>query len=229
MKKLWILLLFSPFFVFSQTRIEVSEASNKVNGERYQGFKARISATADELEDFLKSEFREKGKTRERNTYYSLTEATFDGDYFGERMFYATIDRGNETQTFWMGVDDSALSEKEIRNIQDMLEDYVYGFCVNFYKHLVQLEIDESIKAQQFTERQIRRLDRDSVQLVTGISDNERELIRLQEAIEANKLEKIVLQQKLVDNKVAQDSTAISLEQIKKVIEALKKKKEGIK
>ncbi len=229
MKKLLFLVLLSPVLAWAQPTIEVIEGSAKINGERYPGYKTRITADDKDIEDFLKDHFKELGKTRDRNSYFSLTEATIAEKYHGERFFYAEIVRGSETQTVWMGVDSTGLTSYEWEVLAATMKKFTYDFTVDFYKYEVQNQIEESVKAQSYAEKQHTRLIKESDNLASRLESNEKELIRLQEAIEKNKQEHIDLLSSIETNKVDIDSAAVSLQKIKEVVKRLELKKAQIR
>lgn len=229
MKKFLILIMFIPILGIAQPTIEVIAGSTKVNGERYPGYKTRITADDKQLEGFLKDHFRELGKTRERNSYYSLTEATIAEKYHGERFFYAEIVRGSGSHNVWIGADTTGLSSYDWDVMDATLKKFTYDFAVEFYQFQVQEEIDESLKAEQFADRQQTKLQKESEDLANKLSNNEEELIRLQEAIEKNKLEHIELLQNIQTNKVELDSAGVSLEKIRNVVQMLQRKKSAIR
>ena len=225
MKKFLILILFLPVIAWAQPVIEVIPGTTKVNGERYPGYKSKIISESKNVEDYLKSHFRSLGKTRERNSYFSLTEATIAEKYHGERFFYAEIIQGSSVQTVWIGADTTDLSLYDWDVMDATLKKWTYDFTVEFYKNEVQEEIDESIKAEQFAEKQHNKLIKESENLANTIQSNEKELIRLQEAIENNKNEHIDLLESIRTNKIEIDSAAVTLDRIRNVVQMLERKK----
>ncbi|MDH5396564.1 MAG: hypothetical protein OEX02_00350 [Cyclobacteriaceae bacterium] len=208
--------------------VEVVAATNKILQESYPGFRTEIKADLGDVENMVKIFLRDIGKMRERNSYFQITEATIDGQYFGERSFFAVIKSGREVQNVWFGANLADLTNEDKEQIDKLLEQMTYQFAVDFYKSRIQMEIDESEQAAQYTERKYRKLERDGVDLKNKLEANEKELVRLQEAIQANKLEHEVLLLKIDENKLTADSTVVDLEKIRKVIEMQKSKKEAV-
>ncbi len=221
---LWVL----SFTAFSQG-VKVEESTVRILTERIDGYRTKLEAPSSEVESYLKSALRDLGKVRDRNTYFQITDVNLYGDRFAERLFFAQLVTGTQYQSVWFGVDSTGLSEIGWKVIDEKLQQYCYDFSINFYKDQVQKEIDESEKAEQYVLRQQKKLEKDSVSLLDRIDNNAAELIKLQQAIEDNKAEKELLLQKIKENKIAQDSTVITLDKVRKVIEMQKKKKEEIK
>lgn len=215
-------------FSFSQA-IEIKEDVEKINGERYPGFSTKVSADVYKLENSVKMVLRDLGKMRERNTYFTITDVEIGGIEYGERNFYAEIKRSDAIHTFWFGVDTTAIVSQDWDYLSSSMKSFTYNFVIDFYKSLVQEEIDESLQAESYMVKKQKRLIKNKTDMEDELLKNKEDLIDLQNAIEENKLRHEVLVQKIKDNSFEQDSTLISLEKIRQVIKIKEQKKDSIK
>lgn len=209
--------------------VEVRADSEKINGIRYQGFSSKITADEYDLESALKRNLRSLGKMRERNTYYSITRVTLDGIEYVDRDFYAVLKRSDIVQTVWMGVDTTGLVGGAWGNLMGSLESHLYTFVLEFYRSLVQEDIDESKQAEAYMIKKQGRLEKNQRDLEDELLKNEQELIDLQEAIKANKLRHEVLLKNIADNEAEQDSTINSLQTIREVLQLHESRKDSIR
>ena len=226
---LFIFILFTSPMGVSAQHVVVAPSIVRITNIKCGGYKTALEGTTEQVTEALKKELRNLGKMRERNTYFHITEVKLGGEYFENVNFYAELKPGETKQIVWFGVDSTGMSGDTRDFINGELEKLTYHFGVNFYKGLVQAEIDESSTAEQFTVRKIKRLERELESLKTQLEDNEKELIRLEQEIEANKLQHLVLEQKITDNVADHEESMKSLEKIQKVIEAQRKKQEAIR
>ena len=231
MKKFTIVLMVVlwSMSVIGQHKIETNNDIEKINDDKYPGVSSFVTGDDDDVEKAWRKYLKDFGKVKERKTYFELTEVTLADTYYESRIFYANMGSGEKVQTVWLGADTTGMSMAEWYTLSEVIQKHVYNFVENYYKDKVQEEIDESIKAEDYNEKQLKKFEKEEDDLKTQLKNNEKELIRLEQAIIDNKKEHEELLEKIEKNKVDQEDTAVSLEKIKKVIELQKEKKEAIK
>jgi len=129
----------------------------------------------------------------------------------------------------WVGLNASEwpTPEQAEQALKD-LEKVVYDFGVKFYRDKVQVDIDESVRAQQAAEKQTLRLQNESKNLNSRLEFNQKEKLRLEKALAENKLEYETLLSTIARNKKAQDSVALATDQIKKMVEIHKERQRKV-
>lgn len=142
---------------------------------------------------------------------------------------YATTRSNGEKITVWLGLNaiEWPTPEQAQQAMKD-LEKVVYDFGVKYYRDKVQLDIDESVRAQQAAEKQTLRLQNESKSLVSKLEFNQKEKLRLEKALADNKLEYETLIANTAKNKKDQDSVSLATDQIKKMVEVHKERQRKV-
>lgn len=196
----------------------------KFSKDNTTGYKVLLLDEQGKADDFLPIYFKNDGRVRNRwgmNEISALTRADFNHP---EITLTYEIDEVDEMSRVLFLVSDTVENSIVID-----LEKMTYNFGVDFYRFLAQEDIDESLQALAYTERQHQRLLKDSVNLQRNLKDNQDEKVELEEALELNGLNYQVLLQKIENNSQSQDSLLMVMEKIRRLIEVQKKKKEEIK
>ena len=218
--------IFLSLSALSQT-IKVSAKSNRIKGNACNGFSLDLEGKATEAEYALAKFLKEYGKPRTASEYVSISNPTFGGSTYDGKTLYGVVTGDEKKAQVWLGLD-TAEWKTSTTSALERIEKMVYQFGVNFYKEQIQLNIDESQRAFDATEKQKVRLSNQVKDLNLQLSNNEQEKLHLQKSLEANSLEHAVLLQKLENNKKSQDSVANAGVQIKKVLEAQKEKQKKV-
>lgn len=175
--------------------------------------------------DFLNSYFKSYGKIKFKGDVYTITELNHPEFPFPELTVFTNLKNVNATTKASVWLPDSIMSQKVY---SDKLEGLWYAFAVDFYKNLKQQEIEESLRALRYAEKQFQRLEKDSLGLQKDITKNVEEKARLEEELRTNALNYTTLLQKIKDNEAAKDSMLITLDKIKRLIELQEKEKKEI-
>ena len=230
MKRYYFLSVLAVYLSVSSVaqNIQVEQSIVRIVETKCMGARAEIRGDIKDIGAALRKDLREMGKVRDRNTYLHITEASIGGEFFETLNFYAQLKEGDNSHMIWFGVDDTDIDGDTRDFLMAELEKKTYHFVLGFYKDQAQASVEEAEGAEEFTERTIKRLEREAGSLKNQMEANEKELIRLEQALEANKLEHLLLEQKIEDNRIAREEASNSLEKLKEVTEERRKKKEAI-
>lgn len=121
----------------------------------------------------------------------------------------------------------SSTPEQAEQALKDV-EKVVYDFGVKFNRDKIQVDIDESVRAQQTTEKQTLRLQNENKNLNSRLEFNQKEKLRLEKSLAENKLEYETLLLNIGRNKKDQDSVALATDQIKKMVEVHKERQRKV-
>lgn len=205
--------------------IIVKKETSRVEGIIADGYEAVIESTQDEVEGSLSKFLKSVGKTKQSDNVITINGPLIGGKKYSRPIYSTTWQNGNTTSA-WIGIhsndwdDDSAVKKD--------LEKLLYDFSANFYREKIQVQIDESLRALQTVEKQQTRLVNQNKDLSNKIESNKREKIQLEKSLVMNKVELETLTKKLEENSKAQDSVAIAMEQIKKVVEIHRERQEKV-
>ena len=166
------------------------------------------------------------GKTKVFATPTMITEAEINSMKYTAPIHMSTRAKGDKVFV-WIGLDHAADSA-QAKSAKKDFEKVVYDFGVKFYRDKIQVNIDESVRAQQTAEKQTLRLQTENKSLNAKLEFNQKEKIRLEKALVDNKLEYETLLLNIEKNKKSQDSVAIATDQIKKMVDLHKERQKKV-
>jgi hypothetical protein len=152
MKKIVLLLLLNPLFVFSQKSINVKERSENIGGGNNNCLVVTIyEAKQSEIEKAWKSELKKlDGKVSDKKEIFaddakmkSMGDNTFD-------LYSKVVKVKDDEHELWVGVDlgGAFLSSSQHSSQYKAMKDFVYVFALNTSK--------EAMAGQQIRERKRR-------------------------------------------------------------------------
>lgn len=218
------------FFILMAAILFYPAAAQKVTIKEYEdnsqkGYLTFLEKDPATVGKFINDYFRQFGKVKFRENIYTLTELSHRYFPFPEIIVFTKIKEvdGTTKTSFWIA--DSLMS---LDVYKEKLQKLAHVFSVDFYKAMKQQEIDESLRALRFAEKQYQKFERDSLGLQNDIKKNIEEKAKLEQALKDNELNKKALEQKIIDNKADKDSLIITLEKIKRLIEVKEREKKAI-
>ena len=222
MKKMFLLSLAAIFYYPS--------AAQKVTVEEYvtedqNGYQVFLEKEPETVANFLDDYFKSYGKVKYRNNIYTLSQLNHMEFPFPEVEVYSQLRNKDDKTKALVWLPDSVM-EQEV--YASKLKSLWYIFAIDFYKHLKQQEINESLRALNYAEKQFQRLEKDSLGLQKDLEKNSIEKAKLEEELKINELNHKVLLQKIENNSAAQDSILVTLEKIRRLIELQEKEKKAI-
>jgi hypothetical protein len=217
------ILLFSAYTVSAQ-KVVVKKESQKIKDKTAQGFATTLEGATEDVSSAWNKFLKETGKGKSSGELLVINDPTLGGTLYESAILYATSGNNTSSTHVWLGLVANEWKVNDIEIVYNEVEQLVYRFGVKYYKDKIQLQIDESLNAQQAVERQAQRAMNESRTLNNRLENNEQQKIQLEKSMEENKLENLVLKQKIINNKKAQDSLAQAAVQIKKVVDMHKEK-----
>ncbi len=206
-------------------KVSVSKENEKIKGKSTEGYSTELSGTLEEVNAAYSKYLKSFGKIKLFTMPIQLTEAVIGSVKYSSPIHALTRGKGQKVWV-WMGLDPAADSSQR-SHIKDF-EKVVYDFGVKFYKDKIQLDIDESLRAQQTAEKQTLRLQNENKSLNARLEFNQKEKIRLEKALADNKLEYETLLLNLDKNKKSQDSVLVATDQIKKMVDTHKERQKKV-
>jgi hypothetical protein len=217
------ILLFSTYMVSAQ-KVVVKKESQKIKDKTAQGFSTTLEGATEDVSAAWNKFLKDTGKGKSSGDLLVINDPTLGGTLYEKAILYATTSNNTSNAQVWLGLFANEWTVNDINIVYTEVEQLVHRFGVKYYKDKIQLQIDESVSAQQAVERQAQRAMNESRTLSNRLENNEQQKINLEKSLEENKLENLVLKQKIINNKKAQDSLAQAAIQIKKVVEMHKEK-----
>lgn len=230
MNKFFLSTLFTVFIIsaYSQT-ITVTKQKEKVKSESVDVYALSLEGKKEDVASAWNKYLKEIGKLKQSTTPMTISEPVISGTSYPANVFYADLNKVNETQyTVWAGINPAEWTEAERGRVERELEKLVYQFGIVYYRQRMQVQIDETQQALDAVEKQKQRTLNQNKDLTLKLSNNDREKIQLEKSLEANKLENAALKIRLENNKKTQDSLANVTLQIKKMMETHKEKQKKI-
>lgn len=216
-KFIGLILIASTFAAFAQS-VKVTKETARIKGKNADGFEVELEGTVDEVNTALTKYLKTFAKLKLGANPMATSEVALGGSVYKSPVYALTKEKGDRGAA-WIGIKEDEWSPEEAEKINKELERLTYDFGVQFYRNKIQVQIDESTRALQAVERQQQRLLTDNKNLNIRLENNQKEKIQLEKSMDVNKLEYLTLLTKLEQNKKSQDSLAIALEQVKKVVE----------
>ena len=205
--------------------VDVKKTEQVIDGQTAPGFQVSLAGTEEEARNSLSRYLKVLGKTRSAGDFLMLSEPVIDGKKLSTPL-YATATTLDGSVIAWMGLQQEGDNHNQE---QHGLEKLVYDFGVTYYREKIQLQIDESLRALQAVEKQQGRAVNQNRDLTSKIESNKREKIQLEKSLAENAVDLEQLQNGLQANLKAQDSLAVALEQIKKVVEMHRERQKRVR
>jgi len=211
---------------FSQT-VKVKKESARIKGENTEGYEVELEGTVNEVNASFVKFLKTTGKVKQSDDVITVNEPSLGSISYSLPVFAVSKGKGNGAAA-WIGIRATDWGKEDAERANKELEKLAYDFGVKFYRDKIQVQIDESLRAQQAVEKQQQRLANENKSLGIKLEDNKREKLQLEKSIENNTLENETLLKRIEKNKHDQDSVALAGEQIKKVVEMHKEKQRKV-
>jgi hypothetical protein len=214
-------------------KVTVTTFTIKFDGQPYAGYATELTGSLEEVNTSLTKYLKDFGKVKSmpgaglvgNKPFIIISEPQLGITKYSD-PFYAWTRVENDKSIVWLGA--KKTQSDSVKDIRPELEKLVYNFGVKFYKDKIQVDVDESIRAQTAAERQQQRLGLEGKNLASRLEMNKKEKIRLEKALAINKQDSVKLVTSLAKNKVSSDSVAVATEQIKKMVEAHKERQRKV-
>jgi hypothetical protein len=209
-------------------KVTVTKDSERIKGSNIEGYAAELTGTIEAVSTSYTKYLTTLGKLKASGNQIPVNEAEISFTKYSAPIYAATRNKG-EKVLVWLGLNEKEWSDAaQAESARKDLEKVVYDFGVKFYRDNVQVDIDESVRAQQATEKQTLRLQNENKNLTSRMEFNQKEKLRLEKALADNKLEYETLVAGLAKNKKDQDSVSVATDQIKKMVEAHKERQRKV-
>ncbi|MCK6616919.1 MAG: hypothetical protein L6Q51_04680 [Cyclobacteriaceae bacterium] len=225
-KFIGLILIASTVAAVAQS-VKVTKETARIKGKNADGFEVALEGTVDEVNTALTKYLKTFAKLKLGANPIATSEFAVGGSVYKSPVYALTKEKGDRTAA-WIGIKTDEWTLDEADKINKELERLTYDFGVQYYRDKIQVQIDESTRALQAVERQQQRLTAESKNLNIRLENNQKEKVQLEKSMDANKLEYLNLLTKIEQNKKSQDSLAIALEQVKKVVEMHKEKQRKV-
>jgi len=222
-----IALIITPSALCAQ-KVSVTQDKQRVKGTNMDGYSTELIGTQEEVSASYTKYLKGFSKIKTTGDQLQLTDVEINLTKYSSPFYAVTRSKGDQV-TVWLGLNaaewaDAAQAEKA----QKELEKIVYDFGVKYFRDKVQVDIDESVRAQQAAEKQTLRLQNENKNLTSRLEFNQKDKLRLEKALADNKLEYETLIANIAKNKNDQDSVSLATDQIKKMVEAHKEKQRKV-
>jgi hypothetical protein len=213
--------------VLAQT-VKVSKQTERVKGNATDGYGVELNGTLEEVTTAFTKYLKTFAKTKAISNVTQVSEAQFSATKYTS-PFYAVTRNSTDKALAWIGVVVTEWpTEDEAKKGMGELEKVMYDFGVKFYRDKIQADVDEAMLALSTAEKQQQKLIYDNKTLYTKLENNQKEKIRLEKALIDNKAENENLTLGIDRNKKAQDSVAVALDQIRKMVEFHKERQKKV-
>lgn len=221
-----ILLIAIPATSFAQ-KVTVSK-DEQAKENKIDGYTIELTGTVEEVMTSYGKYLKTFGKIKSSGNQQQVLEAKINSNACTAPLYGTTLSKGEKT-TVRLGLKPSewttpALAEQVLTDLEKVL----YDFGVKFYRDKVQVDIDESVRAQQAAEKQTLRLQNENKTMNSKLDFNQKEKIRLEKLLAENKLEYETLLSSIAKNKKDQDSVLVATDQIKKMVEIHKERQRKV-
>lgn len=225
-KFIGLILIASTFAAIAQS-VKVTKETARIKGKNADGFEVELEGTVDDVNAALTKYLRTFAKLKLGANPLTTSEVVIGGSNYKSPVYALTKEKSDRTAA-WIGIRTDEWPAEESEKVSKELERLTYDFGVQFYRDKIQVQIDESTRALQAVERQQQRLLTENKNLNIRLENNQKEKVQLEKSLDVNKLEYLTLLTKIEQNKKSQDSLAIALEQVKKVVEMHKEKQKKV-
>jgi hypothetical protein len=225
-------ILFGALFLVLQAgiaqKVETGTNNQTIKGTDTPGYYTEVEGTQEEVNASLSKFLKSYGKLKFASNPITVTEYVLSGKQYTTPMYGMTLERNGKIMA-WIGILPTEWTESEqAKAVDKELSRLIYEFGVKFYRDKIQVNVDESVRAQQAVERQQQRMATESKNLQIKLENNQKEKIQLEKSLDVNKLEYLNLLMKIEQNKKSQDSLATAVEQVKKVVEMHKERQRKV-
>ena len=211
-------------FSFAQ-KIQVTEETKTVNGNKIRGFESMIETPFEKLSDEWNKSLRLTSKMKKKNNFYQIEKFEVNEVFLASFYGFARVyNKDSLSSIVWLGVDTNKTPDSLNQVYLEASKYFVTEFTFNHYRDKFQKEIENTERAVNFSSRQYQRYLTEENNLNNRLEDAEKEKIRLTNLLEETELDIAVLKQRLIDNKANQENTYLKIEQIKKVLDTQKSK-----
>ena len=219
-------LLFCNMHVTAQDQsVSINSASGRVNSKNYKGFSSIINGPVSAVEDSWLAHVWDLGKVRRKRNFYRVSELPFSDKALDSTLVYTRVtSTADSTGRIWVGLDDGSIDEENLDALNKDLSIFLENYSYQYYREVVQKQIDESERAAQFQSKKHQKLISDGNRLDLNLTDSKAQKVRLQELIEKATLDIANLEQLIGTNKTDVEQAYQDLEKIKSVVEAHKAK-----
>lgn len=222
-----IVFIILPILTSAQ-KVTVIKETEQVKGKSIDGYATELTGNLEAVRTAYIKYLKTFSKFKATENPIQLNEIELNTVTY-QSSLYAVAKLKGERVLIWLGIEPSEWQRAEqADSIKNALEKLVYDFGVKYYRDVVQVDIDESVRAQQAVEKQTLRLQNENRTLISRLEFNQKEKIRLEKALLENKVEHETLLLDLARNKKAQDSIAIATDQIKKMVELHKERQRKV-
>ena len=227
-KKLSVLIFLLISSTLVAQKVSVTQDKERVKGSNIDGYATELAGTIEDVSSAYTKYLKTFGKIKSSGSQMQLSEAEISFTKYSSPL-YATTRSNGEKITVWLGLNASEWpTPEQAQQAMKDLEKVVYDFGVKYYRDQVQVDIDESLRAQQAAEKQTLRLQNESKSLASKLEFNQKEKLRLEKALADNKLEYETLIANTAKNKKDQDSVSLATDQIKKMVEVHKERQRKV-
>jgi hypothetical protein len=208
-------------------KVETGKEMQRIKGTNVEGHFTQLEGTPDEVNAALTKYLKSFGKLKFAANPITVTEFVIGGTQYTSPLYGLVKDEG--ASKAWIGIKKEEWSDSvKAKTVDKELSRVIYEFGVSFYRDKIQVQVDESMRAQQAVERQQQRLANENKSLLLQLENNQREKVQLEKSLDVNKLEYLNLLLKIEQNKKMTDSLNTTLEQVKKVVESHKEKQKKV-
>ena len=198
-----------------------------IKGETIEGFAVQVDGKENRINQSFSRYLKNMGKVKTSDNISVVSEPLISGLTYTSPL-YGLVRQNDTTFQAWIGIIPGEWSKADYEKVNRELQNLVYNFGIQYYRELVQDEIDETLRALQAVEKQQQRLINQNHDYQIKLEDNGRDKVRLEKALENNTKEKQDLKKMLEKNTKQQDSVAVSVQQVKRVLERQKEKQRSI-
>ncbi|MBM3178050.1 MAG: hypothetical protein FJZ78_08600 [Bacteroidetes bacterium] len=231
MNKLVLTLICLPVFAIVAQTVKPEVASRSIKNANADGFQVEITGPIEQVRPSFERFLRESGKLKISDGLITVTNPVIGGSEFPKYAIYgsaAPAEKQAEGQPLksvvWIGKIAAEWSGVDSLSLTAGIKDLAHRFGIKFYRDQIQLQIDETQKAIDATERRLQKLSAENRDFNEKLVSNEQDKIRLEKALQQNAVDHETLLRKIDMNKKAQDSVTNASAQIRKVLDAQKEK-----
>lgn len=209
-------------FTYAQT-VSVTKSSERIKGASVNGYATELTGMLEEVTASFSKYLKTLGKVKATGNQFQVSEVQINLTTYTTPLHAFVKNKGNAVLV-WMGAEESDSTKSMVSSLEKQL----HNFGVKFYQDKIQVDVDESLRAQAATEKQQQKLVLLGKNLASRLEMNEKEKTRLEKSLADNKLAYDKLLLAIEQNKKSQDSVAVASEQIKKMVETHKERQKKV-
>lgn len=209
-------------------KVSVTQDKQRVKGTNMDGYSTELIGTQEEVSASYTKYLKGFSKIKTTGDQLQLTDVEINLTKYTSPFYAATHSKGDKV-TVWLGLNATEWTDvAQAEKAQKEVEKVVYDFGVKYFRDKVQVDIDESVRAQQAAEKQTLRLQNENKNLTSRLEFNQKDKLRLEKALADNQLEYETLIANITKNKNDQDSVSLATDQIKKMVEVHKERQRKV-